>query len=304
MPSRAEISRRRSGPLEAIRYARQMPYWEQPPGLGRIGNELLGALPIPLPEDFSALAPLARNMMGASVNDPGAVANMRAGLTAIPGSMLRAAVEHPVTALAAAFGPQAGIGAYQELTPLPIRAYLHSYYGQGRPMTYLNAGDRAAFREVTNSLSEGSGFRYPAHSNTGHNVKVNLAQEHGISLPPNAAYVEDYAGPWRAWMGAGKFFVDDPYSPTRILDEYRFYPEAQADNALSLGALLKKRAARIGTTLTYKSTMTPNPSLGSRLSHAAEQAFSLGDTNIPQAVLEWLGSRYSKPFPIDASIRP
>lgn len=279
-PPRAEISRGHHGPLEAIRYARNMPYWEQPPGFGRIGNELLGALPIPLPEDIAALGPIARTLMGTAVNDPTAISEARA----MPGALARAAGEHPISTLAATMGPGAAVQAYRDLTPLPVRAFGHAFYGRGRALTYLRPKDAELLQRafpIGEQDPEMSQVipRSPADAN---NVARQL-EARGIDVPEDYQYVDpapryDKAN-WTAMQSVGGAFVPSSEGPgaRTLYDVWQYHPSQAGGYAHDTLPMLLKRV---------------------RQSMAVGRSDPLGVGSPIEALLGRIALKYQQPYPM------
>jgi len=224
--------------------------------------------------------------------------------------MVRSAYEHPVATALPFVAPQAALGAYREMMPLPARAYLHSLYGGGRPLKYIRPADREALRAGGRSYTSW-GTDETLRTKAGESVRAELASM-GTPVPEGMVYREpnlanlyfDLPNPHQASvtsrLGVGKAFYDTPSpvgdtwkalgpDPSRVFDLYKFYPGAWDRPHAPVREVLGSLGGVIGRNI-------KNPRFVK--GYLTTQGSDL------EALAEKLGYRFSRPYVIDAPLNP
>lgn len=295
-----------------------------------IANDAISS--IPTPSDVGGLM----RMLGAVGNPNQAqrasdLAMMGQSLPQLPRALLEGIENHPVGTIAGMVGPGAGVGAYRELMPLPLRAYLHQFYGGGRPMTSIPKRLTSRIAEIG---VEGPDSPYFLESGSQRDAAGLLQhlEDRGVKMPKSIDYGRHYGTPQERtfsrssadadaelFAGMGRFFVDDVEKPTRAWDWYEFFPgiydelhHEGAGRGISFRNLEEIANTRGNIPAIAAAAKSALPLAGESYKRLRELGRGRLEAlrGVPSGMgayhfepqLAWLAKRFGTPFPIDVEI--
>jgi hypothetical protein len=309
-----------------VNTARATPRGEAGGPIGGMWNDLVSS--IPTPSDIGGLLGMAATVANPSPSKYADLAMAGQSLPQVPGALLESISNHPFATAASFVGPGAGIGAYRELMPLPARAFLHQFYGGGRPMTSIpkrlhgpierkaaitgvpGSGYESKFVDESKKALLGdmkaSGVKTPKRlEEDWHYVDPDLdVPIHLLDEAERGVYNERVARPAQGEMslGLGKFFYNSPED--RIFDYYKFHPSVyerhpdwqELENAFSRGGMIEAagpiaRQVKAGV----KNFMDPEMSSGNLMDF-------IGHPSELGILARWLSHRFGTPYPIDIQL--